>query len=118
MNRIEACDPIYGTKVLFLLGGTAEAGLSAAKTWLAKCGQEIPTVSVMDCRGRSFRSENGHFVAWVKKPHDIITLFHEIIHIGVWAMTHIGMEVNDQTDEAMAYYCDWLARQALGKEQG
>ena len=113
MKRKEASEPIYGTRVLFLFGGTERESSDAAVEWMqSECGENCePDES--ESSGRVFESGKGHFVVWVKDPGDFSALTHEIIHTGVRAMDHIGHPIAKGTDEPLAYYCDWLTSEAI-----
>ena len=112
MKRKEASEPIYGTRVLFLFGGTERESSDAAVEWMGSQGETIePDDS--EAKGRIFDSGKGHFVIWIKQDGDYSSLTHEITHAGVAAMAYIGHAITRESDEPMAYYNDWLMKEAL-----
>jgi hypothetical protein len=110
VKRHEATEPIYGTRVLFLLGGKSSEAAQAAQKWMFR---KEPFDDARDDRGCSYRDDNGHFAIWLRCASDISTLAHEAAHVGIWLMERIGLTINSETDEAFAYYVDWLVREGM-----
>lgn len=113
MKRKEAAEPIYGTKVLFLFGGTERESSDAAVEWVQSTFGETINPDDSEAQGRTFDDGKGHFVLWIKSDGDYASLTHEIVHAGIAAMAHIGHAINRDSDEPLAYYCDWLMKEAL-----
>ncbi len=109
MKRKEATEPIYGTRVLFLLGGTLKDACKVATRWLKR---EEP-LQYDGNRGMAFRGKESNYVLWVEKPTDYATLAHEAGHIAIWVMGHVEIPITENSDEPFTYYLGWLMREAL-----
>ncbi len=122
-------DPIYRTNYYVVICGPdvfrerlrvlvrRHAGASVAKEVWEKCHH-----TVEDCNGRAYRLEAlksavvAHIcVIFLRAGADVSVVSHEAWHAVRWVFNHRGVDLNDSgSDEAAAYYLQWLVRAALG----
>lgn len=68
------------------------------------------------CAGRCIRLSNPKVeavVIWLRPGADISVLVHEAWHAAYWVFEGRVTAWNDGVDEPMAYYLQWIVRQAL-----
>lgn len=110
-HRCEIEEPIYRSRILFLVGGDELAADAEAREWFKMRGESTQEADVdsKGASGRTFRGTNRHFVVWRDDITDKGTMAHELIHVGVAVLCDVGIPINEETDEALAYYIDWMA---------
>lgn len=107
-------EPIYGSAVLFL-SGDGEQCREAAAHWFESLSLEHNAEAFSNARAGTFRGGDMHWAVWVKDANDMPSLMHEAVHVGVALMEEIGHPITKESDEPLAYYCDWLVGEALKK---
>lgn len=61
----------------------------------------------------------GVYVLWLKEPPDtpfgIGVMSHEVLHLAVNIMKHVGIEPSDSSEEAYAYLVQFLTKSIMSK---
>lgn len=74
-----------------------------------------------NCNGRCHRLETKRLttrplvVMWIRKGIDVSVVSHEAWHAARWVLAGRGLDLSpDASEEAVAYYLQWIIRSALG----
>lgn len=105
MDILHVFDPIY-RKNFYIC-----AGMGSAKFVRVMKKQINIDIPKPDGLGRFMVVEicgmnNG--VIWSKDRGEILR--HELLHASIWTLRNAGIEVNEHTEEALAYHTDFLFR--------
>jgi hypothetical protein len=73
------------------------------------------------CAGRTFRLEAkvktrvaSVVIVWLRPGSDVTTVAHEAWHAVIWVFLDRGVKFHDSSEEAVAYYHQWIMRATLG----
>jgi hypothetical protein len=125
---LEAVVPIYDLKVTVFIGAAIECRLLACETYGDKLSDESKEF-ILDsvdgyfsdsARGMSFIMKVGNstrYCIWLESFNGSIqdwkTLTHELQHHPSQALGSLGMIRSDDSEEAYAYYSEWVAEQIM-----
>ncbi len=111
-------DPIYGMPYTLLLGSREEAS-----RWLMRRVKNDAEVGLEKFEYASavtwfleFDDETKRLVLWFPAPFDhehLPSLAHEAFHAVSYTMDAVGLPLDEEHDEAYAYYLGWVFRECL-----
>jgi hypothetical protein len=108
-------EEVYNFELIFIAG----YGFDEANKKIGEFGLEIMPDAIRSSSGASCRfTEEDYpktvkgtiYVVWVKNRKDFYCLLHEVSHLLIKVFEDKGMEVNDHTTEAFAYYQEFWFR--------
>ena len=116
-------DDVYGRDFIIALAETDRRILAAFKRHGYDLDDEFKSIMVVEGSGRTVLDpETGAHMVRLKDPiknaEDVAILVHELTHATVQVFGIIGLPINTESDEAFAYYIQYLTRTCLEKIGG
>lgn len=81
-----------------------------------KMEKKFPRFAPFDSKGRTFYPFDKKWPGvciWLHKRWDWDILAHEAVHAGNWVLRNKGVGINRRNDEALAYYVQFIIREAM-----
>ena len=118
MKCFKLKDPVYDTSTWFVYNCTKEE----LNEW---CSKKFKVSIIEDDEKltegicREINCKNGTaYIMWVRSVRETIysmgVIAHELFHLVMLIMCHIGLEISEDSEEAYAYYYEYLFKLILG----
>lgn len=111
-------EPIYRFNVA-LLCCPADQAVGRMKRVLPEdvASQIDPIRDLARCGGRFIgaKHETSGLIAvfWFNPGADLAVIAHEVLHAAYWVLKEKGLTLDDSSEEAYAYFTEWLVREIV-----
>lgn len=109
MEKKVIIEPLYGFSVSVFIGGTYEE---------LRRESLIPLEEYSDrTRGMFAKVDENLYYLWIEDLDNIPFLAHEVLHLAICEFRLKGMELNEGSEEALAYLYEWWLNEILNIKQ-